>query len=163
MADFLATFHVEGSLLLAQFANFAVVFALVYFLILKPLRKVMGERTAKIEKGLEDGQKAETALMMASHEKEKIINEGRENAKTIVLNAESRGEGIVEEAKIEAEKAAHKMKEGALKELDTLREHQEREIREKSINLVISGVEAILKEKIDAKSAEEMISKAIKN
>jgi F-type H+-transporting ATPase subunit b len=162
MADFFATFHVEGGLLLAQFANFAVVFVLVYFLILKPLQKVMRERTGKIEQGLENAQKAETALMMAGHEKERIINEGHQEAKTIVLGAESRGEAIVEDSKVEAEKAAHTLKEHAIKEIETLREHQNQEVRKQSINLVISGVEAILREKIDAKKAEDIITSALK-
>ncbi len=157
MADFFATFHIEGRLLLAQFANFAVVFALIYFLILKPLSKMMKERTGTIEKGLDDAKRAETALIMADHEKERIIGEGHMEAKEIVLGAESTKESIIESAKVEAEVEAHKAKEAGIKELEILREHQAREIKEKSVDLVISGVEAILREKIGEKESAEMI------
>lgn len=162
MADFFATFHVESNLLIAQFVNFALVFVLIYFVVLKPLSKLMKSRTETIEKGLDDAKKAETALIMADHEKERIIGEGHMEAKDIVLSAESSGEALVESAKVEAEAEAHKVKEAAIKELETLREHQAREIKEKSVDLVISGVEAILREKIDDKKAGDMIKGMIK-
>ncbi len=157
MADFFATFHIEGRLLIAQFVNFAVVFVLLYFLVIKGLMRLMKSRTETIEKGLDDAKKAETALMMANHEKERIIGEGHQEAKSIVLAAESTGESLVETAKVEAEAEAHKVKEAGIKELEILREHQAREIKEKSIDLVVAGVESILREKISEKEAAEMI------
>jgi F-type H+-transporting ATPase subunit b len=157
MADFFATFHIEGRLLLAQFINFAVVFVLVYFCVLKPLSKLMKSRTQTIEKGLDDAKKAETELMMAGHEKERIITEGHQEAKNIVLSAQSSGEQIVEDAKVAAEAEGHKAKQAAIKEIETLREHQTEEIKAKSIDLVVSGVEAVLKKQIDASVAEKMI------
>lgn len=163
MSDLFATFHIEGRLLLAQFINFAVVFTLIYFLIIKGLMKLMRERTYTIEKGLDDAKKAETALIMASHEKERIINEGHLEAKEIVLGAESTKESIVESAKIEAEAEAHRAKQAAIKELEILREHQAREIKEKSVNLVIAGVESILREKISEKESAEIIKGLTKN
>ena len=162
MGEFFATFHIEGRLLLAQFINFAVVFVLIYFVVLKPLSKLMKGRTETIEKGLDDAKKAETALIMADHEKERIIGEGHLAAKDLVLSAESRGEALAESAKVDAEAEAHKVKQAAIKELETLREHQTIEIKEKSVDLVIAGVEAILKEKIDEKKSAEMIKGLLK-
>ncbi len=162
MADFFATFHIEGRLLLAQFANFAVVFALIYFFVLKPLTKTMKKRTGTIEKGLDDAKRAETALIMADHEKERIIGEGHQESKGILLEAESKKEAIVESAKVEAEAEAHKMKESAIKEIEILREHQTSEIKKKSVDLIISGVESVLKEKIDAKKNEDLIKSLVK-
>ena len=83
-------------------------------------------------------------------------------AKDLVLSAESRGEALVESAKVDAEAEAHKVKQAAIKELETLREHQTIEIKEKSVDLVIAGVEAILKEKIDEKKSAEMIKGLLK-
>ena len=56
MADFFATFHIEGRLLIAQFVNFAIVFALLYFFVIKGLMKLMKGRTETIEKGLTDAK-----------------------------------------------------------------------------------------------------------
>ena len=162
MADFFATFHIEGRLLLAQFINFAVVFVLIYFFVLKPLSKLMATRTETIEKGLDDAKTAETALIMADHEKERIIGEGHQESKGILLEAESKKEAIVESAKVEAEAEAHKMKESAIKEIEVLKEHQTLEIKKKSVGLIVSGVEKILREKMDEKKAEEMINGLIK-
>ncbi len=162
MADLLATFHVEGKLLLAQFVNFALVFVLIYFLVLKPLSKLMKSRTATIEKGLDDAKKAETTLMMADVEKERIVGVGHVEAKNIVLSAQSTGESIIETAKADALTEAQKVKEKALKELEALREREKSEVKEKSVDLVVAGVEAILREKIGAGEAEAMINKIAK-
>ncbi len=162
MADFFATFHIEGKLLLAQFVNFAVVFVLIYFLILKPLTKVMNNRSEVISKGLDDAKKAETALIMADHEKERIIGEGHQESKSILLDAEAKREALVESAKIEAEAQAHKMKESAIKEIEVLKEHQTTEIKKKSVDLIISGVESVLKEKMDSAKTEELIKSLTK-
>jgi ATP synthase F0 subunit b len=161
MAAFFSTFHIEGKLLLAQAVNFGVVFALIYFLIIKQLMKLMKSRTETIEKGLEDAKKAESSLLMAGHEKERIISEGHQEAKSIVLGAQSTGEALIEEARVAAEAVSQKEKAAAIKELDALREHQAREIKEKSVELVISGVEKILKEEVDAKKAEAIIKQLI--
>lgn len=162
MEAFFSTFHIEGRLLLAQAVNFGVVFALIYFLVIKQLVKLMKSRTETIEQGLHNAEKAETTLMMAGHEKERILTEGHQEAKQIVLSAQANGEQIVEDAKVAAEAEAHKQKTATIKELEALREHQSREIREKSIDLVIAGVESILKEKIGAKEAEVMIKNSAK-
>lgn len=162
MADFFATFHIEGRLLLAQAINFAVVFVLLYFLVIKRLTVYMKERSDTIKKGLDDAQSAETALMMAGHEKERIITEGHREAKNLVLSAQSQGETILEDAKIAAEAETHKQKAVALREIETLREHQAREIREKSVDLVVAGIEKILKNNLDAKKVEEIIKNSAK-
>ncbi len=157
MGEFFATFNIEGRLLLAQFANFVVVLVLVYYVMLKPLSKLMKSRTETIEKGLDDAKRAETVLMMADHERERIVNDGHQESKLILLEAESKKEIIVESAKVEAEAEAHKMKESAIKEIEILREHQTSEIKKKSVDLILSGIESVLKEKIDSSKNEDLI------
>lgn len=162
MGEFFATFNIEGRLLLAQFANFVVVLVLVYYVMLKPLSKLMKSRTETIEKGLDDAKRAETVLMMADHERERIVNDGHQESKLILLEAESKKEIIVESAKVEAEAEAHKMKESAIKEIEILREHQTSEIKKKSVDLILSGIESVLKEKIDSSKNEDLIRGLLK-
>ncbi len=68
MESFITTFHIDWKILIAQGVNFVIIFALLYFFALKPLKKVMSERTHTIEKGIEDAK--HSALLISSTQKE---------------------------------------------------------------------------------------------
>ncbi len=142
---------------LANLVNFLIIYYLLRNVVFKKLGAAIKERREKIQGGLDDAEKAKTALMMAENEKERILTDGHQEAKNIVLSAQISGEEIIEKAKIDAESEAHKIKQDTLKEIEILREHQKDEIKAKAIDLVVSGVEAVLKKQIDASVAEKMI------
>lgn len=162
IGDVLGKLGFDWKVALANLVNFLIIFWLLRNVVFRKIGAAIRERREKIQAGLDDAEKAKTELMMAGHEKERIITEGHQEAKSLVLTAEARGEEIVEAARVEAEAETHKEKQKTLRELETLREHQAREIREKSVDLVIAGVESILREKIDAKEAEAMIKSLTK-
>ena len=68
MDTLLGTFHIDWRLLVAQIINFAIVFAVLYRFVVKPLQKVMLERTAKIEQGLKDAENARARLTNAEND-----------------------------------------------------------------------------------------------
>ena len=53
-------------MILAQIINFAVVFFVLYKFALKPLKKLMDERSATISGGLDNAKKQEEHLTVAS-------------------------------------------------------------------------------------------------
>ncbi len=59
MDSLVETFHLDVKLLIAQVINFAIVFLVLYYFALKPLLNVMNDRSAKIEKSLEDAKEIE--------------------------------------------------------------------------------------------------------
>ena len=92
MESIVSVFHLDVRLFLAQVINFALVFAVLYFFALKPLMKVMAERTAKIEKGLTDAQDFENKLAQAGVDYDQKIVEAVKEAKEIINNAQAQGE-----------------------------------------------------------------------
>lgn len=115
--------------------NFAVVFLVLYIYALKPLAKLMQERSEKIDKGINDAKtnaelltktKAEydEVLTKAKNEANKIFQDGKkeaENKKVLMLEeAKNEVSVIVANGKkiLEAEKA--KMVEDAKKEIVSL-------------------------------------------
>ena len=79
MEQIIETFHLDIKLLLAQAINFAIVFAVLYYFVIKPLTKVMAERSRKIEKSLEDAEKVEKRLEQTEEEYNKKILEAIKN------------------------------------------------------------------------------------
>src|SRR3990167_5120877 len=68
MQEFIATFHIDWKLMLAQIVNFGLVFLAFYLLAAKPLRKLLKEPEETISKGLSDSEKAKELLKKGSDE-----------------------------------------------------------------------------------------------
>jgi F-type H+-transporting ATPase subunit b len=68
MDSFIATFHIDWKIIIAQAINFIIILIILYLFALKPIRKVMDEREGKIRKGLHDA--TANAEILNSTEKE---------------------------------------------------------------------------------------------
>jgi len=70
MESIISTFHIDWKIIIAQLVNFGIVFTVLYIYALKPLSKLMKERSEKISNGLEDAKKSSELLEKASTEYE---------------------------------------------------------------------------------------------
>jgi F-type H+-transporting ATPase subunit b len=135
MDAIIETFHIEWKIIIAQAINFAVVFVILYLFALKPLSKLMSERSERIAKGIDDAKanadiltRTETeyneAIAKAKSEAAKIFQEGKKEAdakRTEMLDkAKDEVASVIESGKkvLEAEKI--KMVAEAKKEIVTL-------------------------------------------
>ena len=71
MDSIIETFHIDWKTIIAQAVNFGIVFVVLYIFALKPLGKLMKERSEKIEGGLSDAKKSNELLQQATAEYEK--------------------------------------------------------------------------------------------
>ncbi|MBI2630850.1 F0F1 ATP synthase subunit B [Candidatus Nomurabacteria bacterium] len=135
MDSIISTFHIDWKIIIAQAINFGVVFAVLYIFALKPLSKLMAERSEKIAKGVDDAktnaymlakteEEYNTAIAKAKAEANKIFQEGKKEAETkraeMLETAKNEVASVVENGKktLEAEKV--KMVEEAKKEIIAL-------------------------------------------
>ncbi|MFH1583041.1 MAG: F0F1 ATP synthase subunit B [Candidatus Falkowbacteria bacterium] len=162
MGSLIETFHIDWRLLIAQIFNFAIVFAVLYWLAFKPLSKVMAERTAKIEKGLLDAKKVEEKLSETQAEFNKAMIEAKKQANAILkkasADADERKQEMIVSAKEEIGQIINKEKE----KMQTEKAVTLKEIKKEVADLVMATVEKVLGEKIDEKKDREMIKKMIK-
>ena len=70
MSSIISTFHIDWKIIIAQAINFGVVFVVLYIFALKPLSKLMAERSEKIKKGIDDAKKSDELLQKAAKEYE---------------------------------------------------------------------------------------------
>lgn len=161
MESLIETFHIDYKLLLAQAVNFAIVFAVLYFFILKPLLKTMQERTKKIELSLRDADKIEEELKKTEDEYKRVIGNAKKEANTIIEKAQeaadARKSEMIQNAKDEIGTLIDKEKAKLLAE----KEETLREIKSEVSGLVISAVEKLLEKKLDQKADQEIINKLI--
>ena len=132
MQSIIETFHIDWKIIIAQAVNFGVVFVVLYVYALKPLSKLMAERSQKIEKGVSDAkvneqmlrdtkEKYEEILTKARLEADKIFQQGKKETEVektrMVEEAKNQVAGVIESGKktLEAEKT--KMVQDAKKDI----------------------------------------------
>lgn len=157
IGDVLGKLGFDWKVALANLVNFLIIFWLLRNVVFRKLGAAIRERREKIQAGLDDAEKAKTELMMAGHEKERILTEGHMEVKAMLVDAESVKSKMIETAKVDAELASRAIKESAMKDIEILAERHAAQIKERSVELIVSGLEKILKEEIDEKKVESMI------
>jgi F-type H+-transporting ATPase subunit b len=119
----------------AQAINFIIVFSVLYIFALKPLGKLMAERSEKIAKGVSDAKKNAEILSSTQKEYDEALSKAKAEANAILQEgkkiAETKKNEMMEEAKAEVAKIVSngkktmeaekvKMVEEAKKEIVTL-------------------------------------------
>ena len=135
MESIISTFHIDWKIIIAQAINFGVVFVVLYIFALKPLSKLMAERSERIAKGMADAKtnaeilektakEHEAVLAQARAEANKIFEDGRKEAlakKALMLEeAKSEVAATIENGKKMLEGEKIKMVGEAKKEISTL-------------------------------------------
>lgn len=98
MESIVGTFHIDWKIIIAQAINFAVVFAVLYVFALKPLGKLMAERSEKIAKGVSDAKENAATLEKSRVEYEQML--ARARAESDKLFAASKKEAEVKYAEM---------------------------------------------------------------
>jgi F-type H+-transporting ATPase subunit b len=151
MDSFIETFHIDWKIIIAQSINFIIVLFVLYFLIVKPLKKLMKERSENIEGGLHDAKANAELLANTKKEYDAIVASARNEAHT-----------IFQEGKKEAEVKKAEMMENAKKEVDNMilngkkvLESEKAKILEEAkieiVGLVVKATEKLLESKSDEK------------
>lgn len=162
MDSLIETFHIDIKLLIAQIINFAVVFSVLYFFALKPLMRIMGERTKKIEKSIDDAKKIEEKLARSEEECKKEIVRARKEAEIILEKAEQRAEERKQETIIKTKEEIGQIINQEKAKIQQEKAKTLKEIKKEVADLVVASVEKVLGEKMDGGKDVELIKKMVK-
>ena len=162
MDSFITTFHIDWKIIIAQGINFIIVLAVLYFLAIKPLKKVMSERTNTIEKGLKDAKENALVIERSKQEYEKTIAQAKQEAHELFQEGKKEAEvkktEMLEEAKIMVEN----MVANGKKTLEAEKVKMVEEAKAEIVSLVVKATEILLEQTADTK-LDEKIAKQVKN
>jgi len=162
MDTILEAFHVDVKILIAQAINFAIVFAVLYFFVLKPLTKIMNDRTKKIEKSLEDAKSVEANLIKTENDYKEEMAKARREANEILEKANEQAEKKKAEMIVKArEEIGQAINEEKVK-IQLEKAKILKEIKSEVADLVTLSLEKVLEEKVDVKTDKELIKKVLK-
>lgn len=121
MAELFATFGIDWRLLIIQAVNFSVLLAALSYFLYTPLLKVIEERRSVAAKGVKDAAEAKEKLAHADSERseivgaatkeaDRIVGHAREHAlilgQDILNDAREQADSVVKEAQLRAETIA---------------------------------------------------------
>jgi F-type H+-transporting ATPase subunit b len=163
MDELVKTFHIDWKLLIAQMVNFLIVLSVLYFFAMKPLMKMMRERSQKIDGGLKNAEEMEKRLQALEQEKQKVINQARQEASLIISNTEKDAEKIrqdkIEKTRAEAEKVVSDAKLEIQSERKSMIQSVKRELGE----LILLASNKIVSQTMDDKKQTKLIDQVIED
>lgn len=157
---FIETFHIDWQVIVAQAINFIVVLVIFYFLALKPLKKVMRERTEKIEGGIKDAHTNKELLTATRKEYEAVLAKAREEAHVLFQEGKKEAEGKRTEMLAQANTDVEQMITNGKKILEAEKNKMVEEAKKEIVSLVVRATEKLLEQE-DMKGFDEKVIKRI--
>ncbi|PIR82144.1 ATP synthase F0 subunit B [Candidatus Kaiserbacteria bacterium CG10_big_fil_rev_8_21_14_0_10_59_10] len=107
MDELFNAFGLDWRLLLIQAVNFGALLFILWRFLYRPVLRIIDERRAKIEEGVEKAREADARLAAAHEESESIVGKAAREAESMVaaarLRAEEKGSVVLSEAQKRAD------------------------------------------------------------
>ncbi|MEA1881231.1 MAG: F0F1 ATP synthase subunit B [Candidatus Marinimicrobia bacterium] len=127
----------------------------------KPLLKMLKEREDFIKSSLEDAEKAQAALARLNAEGEAIINKARSEAQAILSQGKAAAAKMKEETLNDAKDKAKSIAVEAEKQIQVEKEKAIAEIRGEVVNLSLSVAEKLIKKNLSADDNKALIDESL--
>jgi F-type H+-transporting ATPase subunit b len=157
MDSFITTFHIDWKIIIAQVINFAIVFGVFYAFALKPLKKLMQERSDRIAKGLDDAKCNAEVLMTTQDEYKKIVAKAREEAHVIFQDGKKEAEAKKQEMLDAAKADVENMIATGKKTLEAEKAKMVEEAKKEIVSIVVLATEKLLSDQVDKTFDEKQI------
>lgn len=161
MSQLFEALGINASTLIANFVNFTIFALAIYAVGFKPMKKFIDERTALIEKGIEDAKKAESVLEDAKSEQERVTAEAHKQAQDIIEKAREQAKLQADDIVKKTEESVAQMAEKAKKDLNAERDRMVQETKDQALTLVIAATEKLLAEKVDTEKDKSQIERIL--
>ena len=159
----LASLGINGQMFAFQIINFAVVMVVVWYLILKPITKKMGERQKMIDDSIANVKKVDENLRRSERDYQMRIDEAKVESNKVLEKAGNEAIQISETLKEKAKKEIEGLVDTAKRNIKTEKESMVAQLKIETVDLIAGALEKMLGEKIDEKKdkkiIEEMVSK----
>ena len=161
MQEILARLGFNWQMALANLVNFLIIFWILKKFAWAPIKKTLKERQDKIDKGLEDAEKAAAEVTMAKENYDKKMEEAKQEANEIIARASEQGKQVInkatEFAQIRSERIITDAKELIKKEKDSIMT----DIRQQTVEIAFDVAEKILKREVSPKDTQRFVNEII--
>ena len=144
--------------LIAQVIAFLLLIWFVNKVMWKPMMGLMEARQKRIADGLAAAEKGKQEQAEAEKRAAEMLEESKHKAADILAQAQRRAKEIEEEAKENAKADAERIKTAAEAEIEREVNQAREHLRAQVASIAVAGAEKVLKQKIDAKAHDKLLS-----
>ncbi|MEJ2207932.1 MAG: F0F1 ATP synthase subunit B [Anaerolineae bacterium] len=144
--------------LISQIVNFTLLAVLLYFVAYKPVLRMLDERSARIQKGLEDAEVASRRAAEMEQEYEQRMTEARREGQEIIAQATQMSEKARQDILAQARDEARAQVERAREEIARERDQAMAELRQQVADLSLTISEKVLAETLDEERQRRLIA-----
>lgn len=155
MEQLISNFHVDIKMLLAQFVNFGITFLILYHFVIKPLMKLVDERSEKIAKGVKHANEMESRIQALEDEREEVLTEARTQAQAILAESKSIADKEYAEKLEKAKKDVKQLLENGKTEIESKRQQMFDELQKETVSLVHTVTLKVLKDVMGDKAVDK--------
>lgn len=121
---------------IANLVNFLIIFLLFKIFFFKPIQKMIDERKAKIQQGLEQAVEAEQAIKKAEEDASAIVRDAKSEAATVLADAQKHATKLKEQASLDGQAERTRIVERAEREIAQDRKRMEEDVEKEMTRLV---------------------------
>ncbi len=143
--------------LLIQIIALIVIYVLLTRFVYDPLIAVLRDRRTRIQRGLEDAEKAANARMNAETEAEKVMQQARNEAQGLIDEARGRGEEVAQQVQQDARTEAENIRSEARQAAQAERDMQLAGLRGQVAAISIAVAQQLIGASLNEKQQQALI------
>ena len=148
---------------LIQLLAFVVLLLIVFFLGYKPVRKMLQKRHDAVEGMIQDAETNQKVAREAAAKKEATIEEGKQQAASIVANAKKQAETEAGAILARAEEEAMLKRKKADEDIAAAKEASKQEIHDQIVDVAIAASEKVLSREVSEKDNRALLDDFLKD
>lgn len=141
--------------------NVIILFALLTFILFKPVTKLMKERTERIKKNISDSENSKTEADKLKFEYEEQLAKLKEETTTIINNAHQKGQAeadtIIKNAKNDAEIILQRARDEGKREVEKALE----EVKDQVTGLALMAASRVIQSNMDTEANRKLVEEFI--
>lgn len=157
IAGILANIGFKWQVAVANLVNFLIIFWLLKKFLFPYVAKILADRQKTIEGGLKMAEKSKKELAKAGVKSEEIINDAKISAGQIIGDTRDQAKILMKSAESKADEEKDRILQKGLKELADKTKLAEKELQKNQADMIVSGVEKILRQEFDDKKQKALI------
>jgi F-type H+-transporting ATPase subunit b len=163
MDSLIETFHIDWKLMIAQAINFAVVLLVLWRFALRPLKKLMDERSKTIEGGLMNAEKQKDLLKAQQEQYDATLAKARAEASELMKEVKKDAEAKRQELLAKAQEESLAVLASGKAQLEADKAKMLTEAKTELVAMITTATEKVLGETVTAKVESKLVEDSIKN
>jgi F-type H+-transporting ATPase subunit b len=153
---------INGSTLIAQVINVAILFGLLYLVAYKPIMRMMDERSNKIKESMDNTEYIKQQAERAEEEADRRIEAAAKEGQEAIARAMRTGEEVRQEAQQKAKVEAEALVARARTEIQRERDEAIDQLRQSFADITIDAAGKVIDRTLDKKAHHDIIDKVLK-